>query len=134
MRGLPISQGAEHLSKESCTVCKDSHTRVGEGVCANCLTHESVGDSAKLGEEIFAANAGHTLILTKMDLHFKTAFVIQEGDSICWLLPDRTLFILHKADDAHWTVVGHLPPREWGLERTGYIWTDPSRSEIFKLR
>lgn len=134
MQGLPISQGAKHLSKEICTVRKDNHTRMREGVCADCLIHESVGDSAKLGEEIFATNAGHAMFLTEMDLHFRTAFVVQEGDSICSLLPGRTLFILRKTDDVHWTLVGHLPPRLCGFKATEYLATDPSNPRIFRLR
>ena len=87
MQGLPASRCAELPGNEG------AYCRSGD-------------DSTKLGEEIHARNAEHTLFLTKYGEHDKTSVAVHEGDIICWLLQQPAMYSLHKVDDTYWNLVG----------------------------
>ncbi len=118
-----------------CEFCKDSYKFVGEDICAYCTNNGMVGDSRKLGQEIIARNAGHTLFLTERGCHFEGKLAIEEGDIVCWLLHGYSHFILRKADDKNWTLVGRFHHGNYRLlERIGYTCRNTAESEVFRLR
>lgn len=90
----------------------------------------------ELSEMICTNNADCTLFLTEDDLHWKQKYAVHERDVICWLLPDRSLFVLRKADKIHWALVGHFSGHVnsgfW--EEVGYLPDNTSESETQEFR
>lgn len=119
MQHIPPSKRAERPGQDICEFCKDINTLVVESICTYCSDLGIVGGSEKLGPEIVARNAGHTLFLTERGYHVAERFAITEGDIICWLLHGVSLFVLRKAEENHWTLVGHFVRGTTGLWNDG---------------
>ncbi len=129
------SDPPEQIAQGGCEFCKDSYKLVGEDICAYCINNGMVGGSRKLGQEIIARNAGHTLFLTERGCHFEGRLVIEEGDIVCKLLRGFSHFILRKADEKNWTLVGRFHHGDYKvLEQIEYTSRNPAESEVFRLR
>ena len=129
------SDPPEQLAQAVCEFCKDSHKLVGEDICAYCTNNGMVGGSKKLGQEIIERNAGHTMFLTERGFHFQGRLAIEEGDIICNLWLGCSHFILRKADEENWTLVGRFVHEHYEVsEKFENTSRYPGEPEAFRLR
>ena len=99
MQCFPTSARAEQQSQDHCKLCEHCCKRVNdEGICAHCV----------IGHTICRNIAGRTMFVTEASCHQSVPFAAQEGDIICALLSSDSLFVMRKADETHWTLVGSL--------------------------
>ena len=107
MQCIPSSEHAEQQCQGICKLCGHSCKRIAEGLCAHCV----------MGQDVCRRVAGRTMFVTD-NAHFLKDFTsVQEGDIICELLSSTSLFVMRKADEIHWTLVGTLESihPEWHL-------------------
>ena len=100
MQCFPSSERAKQQSQDMCKLCEHHCKRVKEGMCAHCV----------MGQKICRTNAGRTLFITDNACNLSDPLAVQEGDVICLLLSSTSLFIMRKAENLDWTLVGTLAP------------------------
>ena len=100
MQCFPSSERAELQSQDICKLCEHKCKRVKERMYAHCV----------MGQRICRTNAGRTLFITDNAFHLSDPLAVQEGDVICFLLSSTSLFIMRKAENVDWTLVGTLTP------------------------
>ncbi|KAM0802336.1 heterokaryon incompatibility protein-domain-containing protein [Usnea florida] len=98
MQCFPSSEHAKQQSQGICKVCEHSCKRMVEGLCAHCV----------MGQEICRRMAGRTMFITDNAGVLFESLAVQEGDIICELLSSESFFVMRKADEIHWTLVGTL--------------------------
>ena len=54
-----------------------------------------------------------SVILTECGLHYEDDIVVQEGDIICRFEDSLGEFVLRKAGETYWTLVGHIRGFRW---------------------
>ena len=100
MQCFPSSEHAEQQSQDICKLCEHTCIRMRQGICAHCV----------LGKTICSENAGRTMFLTERFYQHSDPLAVQEGDIICLFSSIGSLFVMRKADEGHWTLVGTLTP------------------------
>ena len=99
MQCFRSSERAEQQSQGICKLCEHRCKRENdEGMCAHCV----------IGQTICRKLAGRTMFVTEMGCHQSVPFAAQEDDLICALLSSDSVFVMRKADEIHWTLVGTL--------------------------
>lgn len=130
MQCIPSSEQAEQQSQGICRLCAHSCEGVEEGICAHCV----------VGQEICRRVAGRTIFFTDKEYTLSDSLAVQEGDIICLLLSSTSSFVMRKADEIHWTLVGtlHISPtfdklNSWRVDHIGEA-TARDQLKTFRLR
>ena len=128
MRCFPSSEHAEQQSQGVCELCEHNCKRWEEGMCAHCV----------MGQQICRRVAGRTMFATDNAHFLSDPLAVQEGDIICLLLSSTSLFVLRKADEVHWTLVGTLVEDALYRETLSHLIRnaekDEVQSQLFRLR
>ena len=98
MQCFPSSEQAEQQSQDICKLCEHTCKPAEDVTCAHCA----------MGQKICRNSAGRTMSVTDNAHILTDSLAVQEGDIICLLLSSTSLFVLRKADEIHWTLVGTL--------------------------
>ena len=103
MHCISSSEHAEQQSQYICKLCGHNCERIAGSMCAHCV----------LGQEICRRAPGRTVLITDNAGIVFESLAVQEGDIICLLLSCEKMFVLRKADEIHWTLVGTLTAPYW---------------------
>ena len=109
-------------------------------VCLNCSKYELHRGLRKMGQKIIQSVAGKTLVLNNGGVHhdgmeFVTESAVNAGDLICSLRDVPPLFILRRAGDGYWKLVGHLRADDYNYEAWRYGLKHTTKElEVFRLK
>ena len=106
MQCFPSIEPLEQRSQDICKLCEHSCEGGEKGLCAHCV----------MGQKICRNNAGRTMFITEYGCLQSVPFAAQEGDIICRLLSCDSMFVMRKAGEIYWTLVGTLAPPDGTLE------------------
>ena len=127
MQCFPSTEPLQQRSQDICKLCEHRCERGEKGLCAHCV----------MGQKICRNNAGHTMFVTEGRCPQSVPFAAQEGDIICAFLSSDSLFVMRKAGENYWTLVGTITPSEDEVKsEREYFWNYDERAKAttFRLR
>ena len=79
------------------------------------------------------SRGGQFCMLTDSSFYYEGNMILQEGDTICYFQDSSEYFVLRRARETYWTLVGHIQQEFLRRHNIRLRFVD-SKEQLFKLK